>query len=99
MATYLKGLDWRSHIEDFDPNERRILLALSDERWDWLTVGALRKSANLPEEDFGDALESLMWDGIVRGARTEDWQAVLGLAERVGRGARPIRARRRVVSS
>ena len=47
MATYLNDLDWRSHPEDFDPNERRILLALSNERWDWLTVGALRKSANL----------------------------------------------------
>ena len=63
MATYLNDLDWRSHPEDFDPNERRILLALSNERWDWLTVGALRKSANLREQEFEDALESLMSDG------------------------------------
>ena len=99
MATYLKGLDWRSHPYDFDRAERRILLALSDTRGEWLTIDALRKAVNLPEQEFGDALESLMRDGIVRWGRTGDWQAVLGLAERVGRGARPIRDRRKVIKS
>ena len=70
-------------------------MALSNERWDWLTVGALRKSANLREQECEDALVSLMRDGLVRGGRSEDWQAILGLAERVGMGARPIRDRRK----
>ena len=99
MATYLNDLDWRSHPEDFDPNERKILLALSNERWDWLTVGALRKSANLREQKFEDALVSLMRDRLVRGGRSEDWQAILGLAERVGMGARPIRVRRKAIKN
>lgn len=99
MTTYMKELEWRSHPQDFDYSERRILLALSDTRGEWLTVGALRKSVDLRESEFGDALASLMKDGIVVLARTNDWDPVLGLAERVGSGPLPVRDRRKAATS
>ncbi len=98
MTTYMKDLEWRSHPEDFDRAERRTLLALSDTRGEWLTIEALRKAVNLPESQFGDALASLMKDGIVVLARTNDWDPVLGLAERVGRGPLPIKDRGKAAS-
>lgn len=94
MSTFLKDLAWREHPEDFSWAEQRILLALSNKRWEWRTVDNLKAVVRLPESEYHDALASLMEDGLVRGWITDDWQPILGLAERVGRGARPIKDRR-----
>ena len=95
MTTLIKDLVWREHPNDFNPAERKILLALSMDRWHWLTMDDLRKAAPLTESDFNDALESLMSDGYVRAYVNDDWSALIfGLAERVGRGARPLKDRR-----
>ncbi len=99
MAEFLKNLDWRNHPEDFTEDERRILVALSQKRGSWLTINSLRLSTRLPEREFGDALASLMSDGLVRGGRSDDWRAIFGLTERVGEGVRPVRDRRKVVSN
>ena len=98
MAEFLKDLDWRSHPDDFTEDERRILMTLSQERWSWVTINALRLSTRLPEPEFGDALASLMSDGLVRGGRSDDWRAIFGLTERVGEGVRPVRDRRKAVA-
>ncbi len=94
MTTFLRDLTWREHPEDFSWAEQRILLALSNKRWEWRTVDNLKSVVRLPEEEYHDALASLMADGLVRGGITDDWQPLLGLAERVGRGARPLKDRR-----
>ena len=99
MAEFLKDLDWRNHPEDFTEDERRILVALSHKRGSWLTINSLRLSTRLREREFGDALASLMSDGLVRGGRSEDWQAIFGLTERVGRGSRPVRDRRKIAAN
>ena len=57
-------------------------------------VDNLKSVVRLPEAEYHDALASLMADGLVRGGITDDWLPLLGLAERVGRGARPIKDRR-----
>ena len=99
MTEFIRDLDWRRHPEDFTEDEQRILVALSQKRWSWLTINSLRLSTRLPEPEFGDALASLMADGLVRGGRSEDWQAIFGLTERVGAGVRPIRDRRKAAAS
>ena len=95
MATFIKDLVWREHPNDFNPAERKILMALSMERWHWITMDGLRKTAALAESEFNDALESLMTDGYVRAYVNDDWtELIFGLTERVGRGARPLKDRR-----
>ncbi len=100
MAEYINNLDWMYHPEDFTPNERKILLALSNKRWKWFTVDALRMTVDLRESEFVDALETLMIDGIVRAGTDKTYtKPLLGLAERVGRGARPINWRRKPIET
>ncbi len=95
MTTFIKDLVWREHPNDFDLAERKVLLALSMERWHWLTMNGLRKAAALTESEFNDALESLMTDGYVRAYVNDDLtELIFGLTERVGRGSRPLKDRR-----
>ena len=77
MPTYLDDLDWMNHPEHFDEYEQKILKALSNERWAWMTVNGLRKAVNLRESEFSAALTSLMRDGIVRGGVNRDWTEAL----------------------
>jgi hypothetical protein len=42
------NVKWRDAVSD--PHERRVFEALEDERWDFRTVPALAKSAELPED-------------------------------------------------
>ena len=93
MMIYLKDLEWQSHQQDFNRAERRIMLALSDARGEWLTMSALRKTVNLREQDFADALTALMSDGLIRVGVSENWVPILGLTERVGPSARPVKRR------
>ncbi len=94
MSTFLKDLEWREHPEDFTWAEQRILLALSNDRWEWRTVDNLKAVVRLSESEYHEALTTLMSDGLARGWITYDWQPIPGLAERVGRGARAIKDRK-----
>ena len=49
-----KAADWRETVED--PDERKVLDALSDERWDFRTVSSIADSAGLPEHRVAELL-------------------------------------------
>ena len=52
MSPFLRDLAWKKHPEDFSWAEQRILLALSNERWDWRTVDNLKAIVELSEPDM-----------------------------------------------
>ena len=85
--TIEKGLKWRRHPEDFQPDQLRILLALSNKKWLWRTMDSLQRSAGLSREVVTSNLKPLMADGIVRGSIIrERSEPIFGLVERVGLG-------------
>ena len=85
MAVIDQTLKWRKHPEDFEPAQRRILLALSNKQWRWRTLESLQKATRLPSEQLAPGLRDLMEDGVVRGSISKGpREPIYGLVERVG---------------
>ncbi len=87
MAVIDQSLKWRKHPEDFEPAQRKILLALSNKQWRWRTLESLQKATRLPSGDLAPGLRDLMEDGVVRGSIGRGKgprKPIYGLVERVG---------------
>lgn len=80
-----RQLKWRQHVEDFGPDQRKILLALSSKKWLWRTFESLQKVTRLSDDALGWGLDELLDQGLVEGSvyrRTRE--PIFGLIERVG---------------
>jgi len=82
-VAYLKELSWRERADGFSKEERRVLLALSDERWEWRTLTNLRKLTRISPEELSAVLDSLIEEGLVTAALTTDRRPIFGLTERL----------------
>ena len=63
MENFEPKLQWRGHTEDFNSNERRVLLALSNKRWWWRNMESLQRVTRLEQDDLTVSLKNLMEDG------------------------------------
>lgn len=87
MAVFEQRLKWRDHPEDFEPAQRKILLALSNKRWLWRTIDSLERATRLRGEELTFNLRDLMESGLVRGSVSKGRrEPIFGLVERVGQG-------------
>ncbi|MDP6451823.1 MAG: hypothetical protein QF898_00820 [SAR202 cluster bacterium] len=84
MTTYLKSLEWRDRVNDFDETELRVLIALSHKDFPWRSIDGLRGAVKLSESELGVALKNLVERSVVRTTASKNiTQALFGLAERV----------------
>lgn len=92
MATFETQLEWREHAEDFEPEQQKILLALSNKRWLWRTLDSLQRATRLPRRQLTHNLKQLMELDLVRGSVSKGQrEPIYGLVERVGPGKRRLR--------
>lgn len=88
--SFVKQLQWRESFEQFNPEEQRVLLALSDSRYLWRTLDRLEGVTRLDPKVVTDTLNNLIAEGWIRASVSRGRrQPVFGLVERVGVG-RPM---------
>ncbi len=81
------GLKWRGQPENYEPDQRKILLALSNKRWLWRTLESLQRATRLQSPELTEGLKELMDVGLVRGSVSRGRrEPIYGLVERVGPG-------------
>ena len=89
MAKFERQLAWREDPERFDEAEQLILIALSNKKWLWRTMGSIARATRLSTDELSAGLQRLMEDELVKGSisrRTR--QPIFGLIERVATGRR-----------
>ena len=86
MTTVDRGLRWRSHASEFDTDEKKILLALSHQKWVWRTLDNLKAATRLEPDVLEEKLAGLIKKRLVKGSvykpHTSDARPVFGLVER-----------------
>jgi hypothetical protein len=78
-----RRLDWFQRVEEFDPNERRILLALSFKEHRWRTIDDFLALTRLDYDEVAASLTELMKQDLIMGSfdyRIEE--PAFGLVER-----------------
>ena len=87
-----RELKWRQHAQDFDEDQKRILLALSSKKWLWRTFENLQAITKLGYDELNRGLVELFEDGLVRGSFSRRTAApIFGLSERVGSSSKRAR--------
>lgn len=80
-----KTLQWRQIADQFDIEERKILLALSTKKWLWRTLDNLGMVIHMAQEDLDPRLADLIERGLVKGSvNRRTGEPIFGLSERVG---------------
>ena len=86
MTTVNRSLRWRSHANEFDADEKRILLALSHQKWAWRTLENLQAVTRLDSDVLEEKLDGLIRNRLVKGSiykpNTSNARPIFGLVER-----------------
>ena len=82
--TYLSNLKWMRTLEDFNDQQRKVLIALSHERFKWRTIRNISKASGLSVDETNGILSGLINNDLVRPASSKSKKAIFGLRERVG---------------
>ena len=86
MTTIDRKLRWRSHADDFDTDEKKILLALSHRKWAWRTLDNLQAVTQLETDVLEEKLAGLIKKRLVKGSvykpHTPVARPIFGLVER-----------------
>lgn len=82
--SYRSDLDWLKHLEQYDSEQQKILLALSHERYRWRTKERLAKVCGLSEGETDKLLAQLIDRGLVRASISKKKHVIFGLRERIG---------------
>ena len=88
MTAFDRNLKWRKHADDFDGDEKKILLALSHKEREWWAIGDIEALTRLEASVLDRKLAGLIRRKVVKGAIHEPNELVarpmFGLMERVG---------------
>ena len=81
--SYQTNLGWVHQLKDFSAEQRKILLALSDDRYKWRAMDRLQAVTGLDRESLDTALTHLMTKDLIRPAFSAKYNIIFGLRERV----------------
>ena len=81
---YLKDLGWMKEYQSFQAEERKVLLALSNDRFEWRTAERLVSVTGLSLSEVDKALGQLISRGTCRPSMSKQKNIIYGLTERVG---------------
>ncbi len=80
---YLTQLDWIKNLEGFEPNEQKVLLALSNEQYKWRTRDRLIEVTGLSGTGLDSILSKLISQNVIRPSISKQKKVIVGLTERV----------------
>ena len=84
MTSYLNNLDLRTRVKEFDEDEFRDLIALSQKDFPWHSTEGLRGEVELSENDLVIPLKNLVERSLVRTTAGKNiTQTLFNLAERL----------------
>lgn len=79
-----KELKWTKDFERFDEDEQKVLAALSNEKFDWRSKGALERVTGFDSKKLEKTLANLMKKEVVRPGFSKSKDLIFGLKEIVG---------------
>lgn len=86
MSVIDKKLRWRYHAEEFDMDEKKILIALSHKEWIWRTLGNLQAVTQLESRILEEKLSGLIKKRLIKGSvftpNSSVARPIFGLIER-----------------
>ncbi|MHC4087054.1 MAG: hypothetical protein ACYSWZ_01580 [Planctomycetota bacterium] len=80
---YLNKLKWQMELSDYCEPEKKVLLALSHEKYSWRTRERIARSTGMSESEVDRALERLISMDKVRASFSKKRNVIFGLRERV----------------
>ena len=80
---YRTDLDWIKSLEEFSEEEKKVLLALSNEKYRWRSRDRLLDLTRLSPKRLDRTLSYLIADDLVRPAFNRERSLIFGLRERV----------------
>ncbi len=81
---YLNRLKWQMELSEYGELHKKVLLALSHEKYRWRTRERIAKSTGMSESEVDRALEELISKDRVRASISKKKNVIFGLRERVG---------------
>lgn len=83
QTIYRHDLIWQRHLEDFSPEEQKVLLALSHSKYRWRTRERVCEVTGLDPKTCDSTLAQLISKDIVRPSFSKKKHIIFGLRERV----------------
>ncbi len=80
---YLNDLKWMKQLTKFKPNEQKVLLALSNEKFKWRTKKKIREATGLDKDQVEKSLAHLLGDSWIRASFSKNKKLIFGLVERL----------------
>jgi hypothetical protein len=84
---YRNDLKWQRRLDEFSPEEQKVLLALSHSRYRWRTRDRLLEVTGFEKKILDTTLSKLISKDLVRPSFSKNKQVIFGLRERVDRAA------------
>ena len=81
---YLTDLDWLTDLGEFSEEERKVMLALSHDKYLWRNRDRLLELTRMSPRKLDRTLGALIGDDLIRPAFSKRRNIVFGLRERVG---------------
>ena len=80
---YLNNLQWQAELFKYNDDERKVLLALSHEKYSWRTKNRIVNKTGLSEDEIDKILANLMSNNKIRASISKKKNIIFGLTERV----------------
>jgi RIO-like serine/threonine protein kinase len=80
---YLTGLEWMRLLDQFTPEQQKILLALSHDKYRWRTRDRLLEVTGLNSKTLDSNLSKLINLNFIRPSISKKKNIIFGLKERV----------------
>lgn len=82
---YRNDLEWQRRLNEFSPEEQKVLLALSHSKYKWRTRDRLLEVTGFDEKTLDITLSRLISRDLVRPSFSKKKHVIFGLRERVDR--------------
>ena len=83
---YLTNLKWLGDLAEYTREEKKVLLALSHEKYKWRSWDRLHGLTRLESRELDLILADLLEKDLVRPSFSKKRNIIFGLKERVGKG-------------
>jgi hypothetical protein len=83
MSFSVENLSWVRELPKFTDDEQKVLLALSDDRYEWRTKRGIARVTGLEDDRVESILAALMTADLVRPSFSQQREVIYGLEERV----------------
>lgn len=81
---YLSECKWQKELPEYTEDQRKVLLALSHDRYRWRTKERVAKTTGIDPDRIDEVLSQLISKGKVRASLSKNKNVIFGLRERIG---------------